>query len=246
MSAVQTRRAAKSAAGTVAPKRGASSASIDANGIAAQIARAIAAHKLPAGAKLGEEALGEIFGVSRTKVRQALFQLTSDKFITLIPGRGAFVAQPTVREAREVFEARRMVEASVLTAFIEHASARDMAALKAHIAEQQRAADTGTTQARNRLLGDFHSVIARLTGNSVMTAIVEELVARTSLITLLYQNTRGAAESLNDHHALMAAIEKRDVRQAVKLMTAHLASVEKGLVLKEQAPRTADLKSALE
>ena len=54
-----------------------------------------------------------------------------------------------------------------------------------------------------------------------------------------------AVESLGDHHALMAAIEKRDTRQAVKLMTMHLSGVEKGLVLKEEAPRAADLKSAL-
>ncbi len=217
----------------------------DTHAIVTHIARAIAAHKLPPGAKLGEEALGEIFGVSRTKIRQALFQLTSDKLVTLIPGRGAFVAQPTVREAREVFEARRMVETSVLTAFIERASTKDMATLKNHIAEQQRATDAGTAQTRNHLLGDFHTVIARLAGNDVMTAIVAELVARTSLITLLYQNTRGASESLTDHHTLMAAIEKRDVKLALQLMVAHLNDVENGLVLKEEAPVVADLKSAL-
>ena len=218
---------------------------VDTHAIVRHIARAIAAHKLPPGTKLGEEALGQIFGVSRTKIRQALFQLTSDKLITLIAGRGAFVAQPTVREARDVFEARRMVEASMLTAFIERATPKDIASLKEHITEQQRASDAGGAQARNRLLGDFHTVIARLTGNQVMAEIVAELVARTSLITLLYQNTRGAAESLADHHTLMEAIEKRDARQAVKLMMAHLSDVEKGLVLKEETPLATDLKTAL-
>ena len=210
-----------------------------------RIAEAIAAHKLPAGAKLGEEALGEIFGVSRTKIRQALFQLASDKLVTLIPGRGAFVTQPTVKEAREVFAARRMVESAVLTAFMERASAKDITALKSHINEQQRASEAGSAQTRNHLLGDFHTVLARLAGNNVMAEIVEELVARTSLITLLYQNTRGAAESLDEHRVLMAAIEKRDVKQAVKLMTEHLNDVEQGLVLREAAPQSADLKAAL-
>ena len=210
-----------------------------------RIAEAIAAHKLPAGAKLGEEALGEIFGVSRTKIRQALFQLASDKLVTLIPGRGAFVTQPTVKEAREVFAARRMVESAVLTAFMERVSAKDITALKSHINEQQRASEAGSAQTRNHLLGDFHTVLARLAGNNVMAEIVEELVARTSLITLLYQNTRGAAESLDEHRVLMAAIEKRDVKQAVKLMTEHLNDVEQGLVLREAAPQSADLKAAL-
>ena len=210
-----------------------------------RIAEAIAAHKLPPGAKLGEEALGEIFGVSRTKIRQALFQLASDKLVTLIPGRGAFVTQPSVKEAREVFEARRMVEAAVLTGFIESATAKDIAALKHHLAEQHRASETGSTQARNHLLGDFHTVIARLAGNQVMAEIIEELVARTSLITLLYQNTRGAAESLGEHRSLMTAIEKRDAKRALNLLLEHLNDVEQGLVLREETPPFADLKSAL-
>ena len=227
------------------PKAGARKTPPAAGAIYHRITEAIAAHKLPPGAKLGEEALGDIFGVSRTKIRQALFQLASDKLVTLIAGRGAFVAQPTVKEAREVFEARRMVESAVLAAFIERANAKDMAALKAHIGEQHRASETGNAQTRNHLLGDFHTVIARLAGNAVLTEIVGDLVARTSLITLLYQNTRGAVESLNEHHSLMAAIEKRDTKQAVKLMLEHLNDVERGLVLKEETPITADLKSAL-
>ena len=214
--------------------------------IYARISDAIAAHKLPPGAKLGEEALGEIFGVSRTKIRQALFQLASDKLVTLIPGRGAFVAQPTVREAQEVFEARRIVEASVMAQFVAHATDKDIAILQKHLAAQKRASAAGHAQSRNQLLGDFHAVIARLVGNTVLAEIVEELVARTSLITLFYQNTRAAAASLDEHVTLMAAIEKRDARLAVKLMHEHLTDVEDGLVLRsDNAPALTDLRAAL-
>ena len=160
--------------------------------IYARISEAIAAHRLPPGAKLGEEALGDIFGVSRTKIRQALFHLASDKLVTLIPGRGAFVAQPTVREAQEVFEARRIVEAAVMTQFVARATDKDIAALHKHLAAQKRASATGNTQSRNHLLGDFHTVIAQFAGNAVLAEIVGELVARTSLITLFYQNTCAA------------------------------------------------------
>lgn len=218
----------------------------DTGSICNRIADAIAGHRLPPGAKLGEEALGEIFGVSRTKIRQALFQLASDKLVTLIPGRGAFVAQPTVREAREVFEARRMVEAAVIAAFAERATADDLATLRKHIAAQEEAAATGATQARNHLLGDFHNIIAGLAGNAVVAEIVAELVARTSLITLLYQNTRAAAASLDEHRTLMAALEARDAKRAVELMTEHLRDVEAGLVLKDEQPFAADLRAALE
>ncbi len=221
-------------------------ASADTGAIYERLTEAIAAHKLAPGAKLGEEALGEIFSVSRTKIRQVLFQLASEKLVTLIPGRGAFVAQPSVREASEVFEARRTIEASVMTQFVERATAKDIAALRKHIVQQQRASADGNVHSRNHLLGDFHTVIARLAGNAVLAEIVEELVARTSLITLFYQNTRGAAESLEEHLTLMAAIEKRDVKLAVRLMHEHLTDVEQSLVLEdEKTPPAMDLEAAL-
>jgi DNA-binding GntR family transcriptional regulator len=218
---------------------------VDSETIAARVADAIAAHRLSPGTKLGEEALGEIFGVSRTKVRQALFQLAGDKLVTLIPGRGAFVAQPSVREAREVFEGRRVIESAVMARFIENASQRDIDALARHIEDEERASAAGSAQSRNQLLGDFHSVLARAAGNAVLAEIVAELVARTSLITLFYQNTRGAKESLEEHRLLLKAIRKRDAALAVELMQTHLSNVERGLVLREETPPAADLRSAL-
>lgn len=218
---------------------------VDTDAIHVRIADAIAAHRLPPGTKLGEEALGEIFGVSRTKIRQALFQLAGDKLVTLIPGRGAFVAQPSVREAREVFEARRIIEAAIVARFIAIATAKDIDSLNDHIVLEDQAIAAGSPQSRNRLLGDFHEVIAKVAGNAVLAEILSELVARTSLITLFYQNTRGAAESLEEHRLLLKAIRKRDSAAAVTLMHRHLTNVEQGLVLREEVPAGADLRAAL-
>ena len=75
---------------------------------------AIVDHSLPPGTKLTEDRLGEIFGVGRTRIRQVLFQLAHEGVVTLQHNRGAFVAQPSVREAREVFEARRAIEWAVI------------------------------------------------------------------------------------------------------------------------------------
>lgn len=219
--------------------------SLDTEAIHTRIADAIAAHRLPPGTKLGEEALGDIFGVSRTKIRQALFQLAGDKLVTLIPGRGAFVAQPSVREAHEVFEARRVIEAAIVARFLEVATSADIEALADHIALEELAIAGGNAQSRNHLLGDFHEVIAKTAGNAVLTEILSELVARTSLITLFYQNTRGATDSLDEHRQLLTAIRKRDSGGAVRLMHQHLSNVERGLVLRDETPARADLRSAL-
>src|ERR1700710_1097137 len=71
---------------------------------------AILTHALSPGTKLPEDELGEVYSVSRTIVRSALQSLAHDRLVTLEPNRGAFVAQPTKSEAREVFEARALIE----------------------------------------------------------------------------------------------------------------------------------------
>src|SRR3982751_2740043 len=74
---------------------------------------AILTHSLSPGTKLPEDELGEVYSVSRTIVRSALQSLAHDRLVTLEPNRGAFVAQPTKTEAREVFEARALIEPKV-------------------------------------------------------------------------------------------------------------------------------------
>ena len=72
--------------------------------IADSITTAIVERRLMPGTKLAEQKIADIFKVSRTLVRQALNQLSRDKLVTLEPARGARVAEPSVDEARQVFE----------------------------------------------------------------------------------------------------------------------------------------------
>jgi DNA-binding GntR family transcriptional regulator len=82
--------------------------------IVESITTAIVERRLMPGTKLAEQKLADIFGVSRTLVRQALNQLSRDRLVTLEPARGAFVAKPSVEEARQVFEVRAMLEAAMV------------------------------------------------------------------------------------------------------------------------------------
>ena len=87
---------------------------------------AILDHRLLPGTKLGEDRLATAFGVSRTRIRPVLVRLASEQVVTLTPNRGAAVAQPTVQEAREVFEVRRMIEPTLVELFITHAAQDDI------------------------------------------------------------------------------------------------------------------------
>lgn len=213
--------------------------------IVRRVTAAITEHRLPPGTKLGEESLGEAFGVSRTKVREALFQLAQLRLVTLLPARGAFVAQPTVREAREVFAARRILERAVVAEFARAPAAAQLAAVRAHVAAEREAVAANDLWARSRLLGEFHVLVAQLAGNAVVADLLRELVSRTSLITLLYQTASASVCSAEEHAELVRCFERRDAKRAVALMLEHLEHVERSLALRADEPTAIDLRSAL-
>jgi DNA-binding GntR family transcriptional regulator len=213
--------------------------------IVEHLSAAVMQQRLAPGTRLVEEHLGEFFGVSRTKVRQALFQLASTKLVELKAGRGAFIAQPTVREAREVFEARRVIECSIVVRFVEVAGDADIAKLRQHLRREQESVRKGDVRTRTRLLGDFHLLIAERAGNAVLAELLADLVSRSSLIEVLYQSSEAASCSSDEHAALLDALERRDAQRAVRVMSEHITHVEQGLVLKEPAQAAVDLRAAL-
>ena len=169
-------------------------------------------------------------------------QLSRDKLITLEPARGARVAEPSVAEARQVFEARNMLEAAMIKRAATELTPAQIAELRQHLKAEADAIKRTDVPGRTRLLADFHVVIARMLGNDVLAEMLGDLVSRCSLIALMYQSAHSAGHSAEEHVAIVDALEARDARAAVKLMEAHLHHVERNLKLD---PRTPDLESVL-
>jgi DNA-binding GntR family transcriptional regulator len=205
------------------------------------LTRAIVEHRLQPGTKLAEQKLADHFGVSRTLVRQALFQLTQNRLIRMEPARGAFVAAPTVEEARQVFAVRRMLEAEMTRGFVREITPAKVRALREHIAAEKAAEDTAD---RNELLGDFHVRMAELTGNAVLAQILRDLVSRSSLISLMYQREGAARHSQEEHVEIVKALVAKDEARAVRLMQEHLLHVEESLAFDRKVP-THDIALAL-
>ena len=203
---------------------------------------AILEHRLGPGTKLGEDEIGSIYGVSRTIVRGALQSLAHEGIVVIEKNRGAFVAHPSVAEAREVFEARRLIEAAVTALAAERRDPGAILRLRAHLEAEHRAAEAGDGAAAIRLSGEFHIELARIAGHGVYAAFLTELVARSSLILLLYR--RREATCGDDHHRrLVDAIEAGREDEAVELMDHHLAEIVDGLDL---APRPAGARALAE
>jgi DNA-binding GntR family transcriptional regulator len=210
--------------------------------IVESITTAIVERRLMPGTKLAEQPIAELFGVSRTVVRQALNQLSRDHLVTLEPARGAFVAQPSVDEARQVFEVRAMLEASLVRRLCETVTDAQIAELRAHLRAERDAIARTDVPGRTRLLADFHVVLARMLGNDVLAELLADLLGRSSLISLMYQSSHSAEHSQAEHVQIVDALERRDAKAAVRLMDHHLGSVERNLRLD---PRVPDLAAAL-
>jgi DNA-binding GntR family transcriptional regulator len=216
--------------------------------IAQDIATAIVEKRLPPGTWLREEALGRVYAVSRTKIRAALLTLSKDKLIEMIPDKGAFVSKPSVQEAREVFGVRRLLESEVVRLFVARATAADYQALEQHIHFERTtlAATTTTGTVREKLLGDFHVALAETTGNHTLTELVRELVARSSLIAMLYHSSNDPHCSSDEHSDFLRACKSGDADAAVTSMVEHLNRIEANLDLDSSTPdRQLDLVKAL-
>ena len=213
--------------------------------IASALALAIHEHRLAPGTKLGEDELGEIYGVSRTVVRTALQKLAHDRLVDLRKNRGAFVAQPTVKEAREVFEARALLEPRTARSAAERITTADMESLRRHIEAEHDAIAKGNPGRALHQSGLFHLEIARIADQSTIQDFIEQLVARSSLIIALYWQRRNALCESHAHHALMDALNARNGDLAEELMKNHLVDLMTSLDLRNVPPAPQSLKEAL-
>ncbi len=197
--------------------------------IYAELHDAILEQRLAPGAKLTEDVLGEIFGVSRTLVRKALIKLAHENLVEMRPNRGAVVASPSVEEAADVFEARRVIEGAIIRKLCPNLS-RERVAHLSDLVDRERAAHQSNDRAAwIRLSGAFHLELAEMAGNKVLANGLMELVSRTSLIISLYERPGSSVCSFDEHGDLIEALAAGDADAAVALMNAHLASCERKL-----------------
>ncbi|CAN7176466.1 MULTISPECIES: GntR family transcriptional regulator [unclassified Acidovorax] len=202
--------------------------SISPNQIAQQVVESILAQKLSPGERLGEQELADLFGVSRTLVREALMQLQARGFVEVRPRRGWYVVEPSVDDARDAFSARRIIESGILADAgrpLQSVTPR----LRAHIAEEQQAIDGADAATRAFLLADFHVCLAESMGHRSLSDILRDLTARTTLAASLYQSRHEASQSCAEHEAIVEALEAGDTALARERLLAHIGHVEDAL-----------------
>lgn len=196
---------------------------------------AIVDRRLGPGTKLSEGEVGAIFNVSRTVVRAALQMLSFEGLVRSERNRGAFVANPTIEEARQVFDARRLIEPGLVAAACERITPGDMSAFRDQLTEEAAfLSERGPSARRSEIKasGDFHLMLAAAAGNTILQRFMEELVARSSLVIALYGRSGVSSCGHSEHMEIVDALEQRAAPRAQALIVHHIDHIEVDLDLR--------------
>ena len=207
--------------------------------------RAIIEAALRPGTKLPEDAVGESFGVSRTVVRSVLARLAGEGLVTQQVNRRAAVAAPTLDDARDLFRVRHGLERTVVEILAGRLTKDQVARLVDHVAAES-AIDGRDGPASIRLAGEFHTLLAEMTGNEILARYINEVVSRGSLVLAIYGRPHSSDCAVNEHRELIEVLVEGPAQRAVELMDRHLAAVASRALLEHRAARELDLTELLQ
>lgn len=189
----------------------------------------IVSGELPGGELVSEGDIASRLEISRTPVREAFLRLQVEGWMRLYPKRGALVVPIAVGEAENVVDARRLVEAGSVRAFIEDARAREsvVAALRENLQLQQQLAVDGTAAQFSDVDADFHRTVVRAGGNPLLDAFYDGLRERQRRMTAasVTRDPGQISRIVDDHRRLVELIEAGDADGFERAVETHMLGV---------------------
>ena len=179
--------------------------------------------ELQKGDRIVEATLCERLGISRTPLREALRILSSEGLVDVIPHRGAHVAEPSMRDIREMFQVMSLLEGECARV-VAGKMTDDMFEKVATLHEKlERHFDAKDHEAYLRVNQEYHLLIQEMTDNRVLNEVVNGLRQKILLhrYRQLYQPDRFNA-SIQEHRDLLEAFRQRDSDAAEGVMKRHL------------------------
>lgn len=209
------------------------------------LSKAIAQHRLRPGTRLIEAQIVEALKANRNHVQSALQRLAMQRIVTIEPNRGALVSQPSAKEARDVFAARRAIERAIVESITPEAMRQNRQRTAAHMRSERKATNASDRRDIVRELSEFHLMLGEISGNTVLAEILGNLMVRSSLIVALYQRNDQPACASDEHEQIVNALEQGDRDKAVRVMIEHLDELEAQLALEELAEPEVDIRQIL-
>lgn len=183
--------------------------------------------QLPPGTRLPEQQIGEIFGVSRERARKVLHRLAHERWLELAPNRGAVVPRARMEDAREVIQARVVIEAGIIDQLLEQPRLIDGGILHRHLAEEENARLDGDAIRLTRLTAEFHSVMAGFLRNEWISSRLDELVLRSLVFVSLYGEAVGPRFcGHSEHEHIVECLLAHDAAGVRNAMISHIKDMD--------------------
>lgn len=188
---------------------------------------AIITGRLRPGERLMEVQVAEALGVSRTPVREAIRMLELEGFVLMMPRKGAYVADISIKDIASVFEIRRALEGLAAELAAERATEQHMERLERILVELAECVENSDVQHFVELDTEFHATVYEASRNDRLAPIVSllrEQIQRFRTRTL--SNPGRMRVALEEHRGLVEALGDRDVDRARQLASDHIESAE--------------------
>ncbi|AOW78935.1 hypothetical protein A3Q34_01680 [Colwellia sp. PAMC 20917] len=144
------------------------------------------------------------------------------------------MASPTVKQGKDILEARKLIEVEIVKDVIKHATHSDFDLLKKIVKSEENNIEREHMVEGIQLGGDFHLMLAKISKNTTLERILTTLIPQTSLVIVLYENPDAPKCSHFEHFELIDVMEKGQVEKATTLMYQHIHSIETRLNLDEK------------
>ncbi|MBW1973909.1 MAG: GntR family transcriptional regulator [Deltaproteobacteria bacterium] len=193
------------------------------------IKNAIISQKLQPGIIYNEKKLADEMGISKTPVREALMDLASKGFVTFIPRKGIMINQLDKKDIINLYEVREALEVAAVKLITKKISDEDIQKIKEIHNKGLKAVQSKIDSISYlKLDREFHSIIAKLTGNNYLKEALEnirDLIDWMGMKALTRQARMKEVEA--EHHRIVEMIEKRDVKKAMFMMELHIEITKK-------------------
>jgi DNA-binding GntR family transcriptional regulator len=185
----------------------------------------VIANRLTPEAVYSEQAIARELGISKTPVREALINLASKGFVTILPRRGFKVNTLTEKHIREIFEFRNALERAVLLHITPTVTEQSIQAIEAI---NTRAAKTRDQKSFIKLDRQFHRSLSSYTGNRYINDSLENLWDLCEWVATVVYHLKGRPhEAVQEHKAITEKLKAHDTKGAVAAMEEHLRITEK-------------------
>ena len=179
---------------------------------------------LPPGSPIDEVQLAERFSMSRTPIREALVRLAGEGLVDTLPNRSTIVSNIDFLNLHTFFDAITLMYRVTTRLAAQYHRAEDLTIIRAHQAEFAAAVAAQDALAMIATNRAFHSAFAEAGRNPYFTGLFQRLLDEGRRILRLYYQSfddRLPQRYVDEHEAIISAIEARDLEAADRLATIH-------------------------